>query len=180
MSWRLSQRFGNGCVGRTKETVITFLAVAFAIVTGLGVVKNLGSSVWDPGSSSTEQSGVGRRLAVGFDFSATPETAVVALEQGCGPCIASMPFYRRLSAELAKKGLPLLALFPRNAEQGDFYLQSNGVGFAAVRQAVFGNAGIEGTPTLMIVDRRGVIRRVWLGLLTRRQEREVLNSFAKM
>ena len=45
-----------------------------------------------------------------------------------------------------------------------------------VRQAPIGKTWAAGTPTLLLVDQDGVVKRTWVGKLTSDKEREALDA----
>lgn len=61
-------------------------------------------------------------------------------------------------------------------EDGKKYLQRLGVSVDDVRQADFGAIKVSGTPTLLLVDDKGVVKGRWVGKLLPDQENEVANK----
>lgn len=119
----------------------------------------------------------GTQLSVpGISWADSEETIVLALSDKCKYCTDSAPFYKQLAAETAKRpGVRVVAVFPQDTSAGKKYLDDLGVAVNEVKQATLDSIGVRGTPTLMIVDKSGVVQQSWVGLLKGDRETEVLN-----
>jgi hypothetical protein len=113
---------------------------------------------------------------IGVDWSASDCTLVIAVRPGCGWCTASASFYRELQHLSSNSNLHLLAISPDGVGATRDYLDSLGVRIADVRQVDFEPVGIEATPTLVSVNQKGRITRLWVGKLSPEKEREVFAS----
>jgi hypothetical protein len=110
----------------------------------------------------------------GIDFSRAPTTLVMVLRESCPYCTASMDFYKRL-AESSRRGR-LVVLSSDAPEVMAAYLEQHGFEPDQTLSTA-GPLRIDGTPTLLLVDRDRVIRQSWSGLIERpSQERDVLNA----
>jgi hypothetical protein len=69
-----------------------------------------------------------------------------------------------------------VAVFPQTAEEGRSYLANEGVKILDVRQASFSTIQISGTPTLLLIDENGAVKRVWVGKLSPLEEKKVLSQ----
>ena len=103
------------------------------------------------------------------------QTLLLALSKDCHFCSESAPFYRRLMAEVAATGnARAIAVLPNAPSDARTYLESVGVNAREVKQADLGSIGVWGTPTLILVDGEGRVRRAWIGELGSRGQEEVL------
>jgi hypothetical protein len=109
----------------------------------------------------------------GIDWQKNQKTLLLALSTGCHFCTESGPFYRAIVRE--RGDTRLVALVPQGEDEGQEYLRSLGVGIDEVRHAAFRGMGLTGTPTLLLVDRDGVVSDVWVGALTPNKEEEVIS-----
>jgi hypothetical protein len=120
----------------------------------------------------------GSSLAV-FDFNwpRDKQTLVLILQEGCHFCTDSADFYRRL-ATLARRdaNTRLLAVLPTAVEVSSRYLKELRVPISEIRQSALGRINIAGTPTLLLVNDRGVVTRSWVGQLSREKETEVIEA----
>lgn len=104
-------------------------------------------------------------------------TLVMILSTTCPYCRLSQPFYRQLVAKIPHGMTHIVALFREPPELARAYLSTGGLsGITDVRQAAISSLGATGTPTLLLLDRTGCIRAVWNGILSERQESEVLSA----
>jgi hypothetical protein len=121
----------------------------------------------------------GERIQLpGVDWSAAQHTAVVVLQAGCHFCSESAPFYARLAAAAAARrpAVALVAVMPHDPAQGRSYLDAQKVPIPHLVQARPGSIKVRGTPTILLVDQRGVVTRAWFGKLPPDKEREVLGA----
>jgi thioredoxin-related protein len=112
-----------------------------------------------------------------IDWGKNDRTLLLSLSQGCHFCSASAPFYQRLTQEVSgKKNIGLVALLPQPVNVARDYLNGLGVNVGDVRQVAFDSLGVVGTPTLILVDKQGVVINAWRGQLPSFKEEEVLNQ----
>lgn len=143
-----------------------------AVIGGAAVVL-----AW-AGARYTGQSGpsvVGRQLdaSVGIDFGASSRTLVLFLRSDCVFCRASMSFYRQLASTNASGVRIVVAASAADAGIRR-YLVSENLEPDMVVFAEEGELPVFGTPTLLVVDGKGVVMRSWVGWLDADGEAEVL------
>ena len=68
---------------------------------------------------------------------------------------------------------------PQTPAEAQTYLSGEGVSVDEIRQATLSDLDINGTPTLVLVNRGGVVKRVWLGELPSTKEAEVVTALAQ-
>lgn len=110
----------------------------------------------------------------GVDWAQNEQTLVLALSSACRFCSESAEFYQRLSMEHGKT--KLIAVLPQPVEEGKKYLNGLNVNIDHVRQVSLPSFGVMSTPTLILVNRKGVAINSWVGKLRPDREREVLAS----
>lgn len=110
------------------------------------------------------------------DFSTNDKTLLMALKKDCRFCSESASFYQKLSGIAGEKGIRVIALFPHSVEEGQTYLKGLGVSVAENRQADFAALSVGGTPTLILTDKTGEIKKFWVGMLPPEKEKEVIDS----
>jgi hypothetical protein len=112
----------------------------------------------------------------GFDWSGSNKTVVLALSSKCHFCSESAPFYQRLNDEMAQhRDARLIAVFPQEVGEAKQYLSALGVKIEDVRNATLNSIGVNGTPTLIIIDSKGRIEQSWVGKLSPEREAEVIS-----
>lgn len=110
------------------------------------------------------------------------KTLIIALSPDCRFCTESMPFYRQLIDSRSAGGSDFRVV----AVVGDRdrmwpeqrILQAAGVEVDTMVSADFQSIGIVGTPTLVLVDRRGEALDVWQGKLDEKRQARVRRALA--
>ncbi|MGB7923564.1 MAG: hypothetical protein WCF57_10000 [Pyrinomonadaceae bacterium] len=111
------------------------------------------------------------------DWAKNGQTLLLVLSSDCRYCTASAPFYQRLAdATAGRPDIHLIAIFPQAVEEGQKYLDDLGVSIKEIRQELPGNTGAGGTPTLILVDAHGIVKKSWVGQLSAPEESEVLDQ----
>jgi hypothetical protein len=105
----------------------------------------------------------------------SPKNVVLVLSTTCHFCKESSGFYRKL-VEDCRSHARTVAFFPQTPEEAQAYLRAEDVQVDEVKHADFQSLQIGGTPTLLLVDRNGVVQKVWLGKLSEVKEKEVLDQ----
>ena len=162
---------------RKTETAANVAIVVVAILLVGVVVKN---QSWKP-RRQVQKIAAGTRLSIpDVDWSKRDRTLVIALQQDCAYCSESAPFYRRVVQETRGNArIGLIAVLPQEAGQARDYLHGLGIDIGEVRQIPLRSVGVAGTPTLALVDNKGIVVQSWLGKLSASRESEVLSAVAK-
>jgi hypothetical protein len=112
-----------------------------------------------------------------FNWAGSKQTLVLALREGCHFCTDSAEFYRRLAVVARReKNTRLLAVLPTEIEASSTYLKGLGVPVSEIRKSALGQIKVRGTPTLLLVNNKGVVTRSWLGQLSPEKEVEVIEA----
>jgi hypothetical protein len=105
------------------------------------------------------------------------ETLLLVLRAGCHFCTDSGGFYQRLvKASTTQGSIKVIAVLPGRVEDSRAYLNSVGVPIAEVRQAELHALGVRGTPTLLLVNNKGIVTQSWAGRLAADKEAEVIDA----
>jgi hypothetical protein len=113
----------------------------------------------------------------GIDWAGQEQTLVLVLSTTCRYCTNSAEFYKRVIAESERhRRTRLVAVFPQSQSEALTYLSRLGLTFGTVLQAPPAALGLNGTPTLLLVDRRGKVVRGWNGQLPQAREAEVIEA----
>ena len=120
----------------------------------------------------------GDRLATlpGLDWSQHRRTLVLALNTGCHFCEESMPFYQKLAQTQNpdSDNLRLVAAFPNTAEMVTQFMQHDRLNIRSVAGVSFDKLRVNATPTLILVNSDGQVEQSWVGVLTEREETDLL------
>jgi len=83
----------------------------------------------------------------------------------CGPCRMIMPMLNNLSTRYSAQGLTVLGLSDEPATEARAFAQQTGVAYTlASSPSSVATYGVHSLPTLVFIDRRGVVRRVSVGV----------------
>lgn len=104
------------------------------------------------------------------------KNVVLVLSTTCHYCKESSGFYRKLTEDCRSSHARTVAFFPQTPQEAQAYLKAEDVQVDEVKQANFQSLQIGGTPTLLLVDNKGVVQKVWLGKLPEAKEKEVLDQ----
>jgi hypothetical protein len=121
--------------------------------------------------------------AVGaVDFTKATGTVVLFLRSTCHYCTESMPFYRRLVEAAHAKGskVKLAAVSFEAVSVTRKYLEQHQVGIDDVHTLSTGSTRLNGTPTLLLLDRRGIVQMTMIGKLPPDREDAVLAKIGAM
>jgi len=116
-----------------------------------------------------------------YDWKTHDRTLVLALKQGCRFCDESIPFYRKL-AELEKSNqidAHLIAIFPDDPGAVRQLVDTHQLAVQAFPGIELSQMKVEGTPTLILVDRQGRVSKVWIGQLEAAGQADVVTSISK-
>jgi rhodanese-related sulfurtransferase len=113
----------------------------------------------------------------GATFPESPLTVLLIASPDCTFCRQSAPFYKTLWAHSRKSGIPLYVAVPSKSTAAE-YLRSSGLDKATLVTWKSVGLTVDGTPTLLMIDRTGIIRRSWVGMLKGNKETEVLDLIA--
>ena len=158
------------------EFVANVAVILLAVVIGIVFIKDRLA----PSSPESIEVKVGDKLAKieGWDFGAHNETLMLVLRKGCHFCEDSAPFYQRLVTQQKQSGshAAIIAVFPDAADAAKEVVQSEGLGVQAISGVPLEKLNVNGTPTLLLVDSTGKVLKAWMGMLSPRQELEVIKA----
>jgi len=121
---------------------------------------------------------VGHSFPIQQQWTPYRKTVVLALSVGCRFCSASAPFYRDLAVYAANRRVNIVALLPQNVEDSAAYLKKLGVAINSIQQINFADIKVSGTPTLFVIDNKGVVEKVWEGQLQQNEQSSVLSTIS--
>jgi thioredoxin-related protein len=160
------------------ELIANTVVILLALVIGSVYLKDRFSTV---GPESNEIK-VGDKLPHldGWDWSAHDRTLVLVLRKGCHFCEDSAPFYQRLAAKRHKERskTAIVAVFPDARDSINDVVQLEEMGVRALPGVPLESLKVSGTPSLLLVDGSGTVLNAWIGMLSPKQELEVLTAVA--
>lgn len=167
-------------IARIAEVAANIAIVVVAVV----VVAVLAKQYLWPQQTPKAPPGIaaGTKLSVqGIDWAQNESTLIVALQKGCHFCSESAPFYQQLVNDTKDKtGVKIVAVLPQPLDDARQYLDSIKVPIADVKQEQLSTLGVQGTPTLILVDGHGVVTDSWVGRLPPERQTEVVAKLNKV
>ena len=116
----------------------------------------------------------------GWDWGDHDRSLVLVLKKGCHFCEDSAPFYQRLAAQQQgdRSNTAIVAVFPDAADAVNEVVQAEGLAVHALAGVPLDTLKVSGTPSLLLVDRNGTVLNAWIGMLSPKQELEVMGAMA--
>lgn len=160
---------------RISDKTRRFLEIAANVailVVAIIVVRNLIWARW-PAKQQAESPVIGSRVSLPGVKWDEGTTLVLALQKGCRFCEESWPFYRRLREQRSGSQPRMVAAVPGDKTDIARYLSERGVVVDEIVNASLSDIHVSFTPTLLLVDRSGNVKDVWVGKLDATKETEI-------
>ena len=163
---------------RSVELLVNISIIVVACLLATVLVRNYLLAKPSYVTETNERSEVQAKLSIpGVEFSSTRRTLILALSTTCHFCSESAPFYKQLAKNA--KNMRVIAVIPQELSEGRDYLKGLSVTVDEVRQVSLDTIGVNGTPTLMLLDSSGVVTKRWVGKLTAEGQRDVMDALAE-
>lgn len=155
---------------RHLETAVNISLILLALT----LVVILGKNYLFPDNSSKTLAKGDRLSFSNGKFENRPKTLLLFLRSGCEFCSNSAPFYKQILSETATLAdVKIAAVFSEKDAKAEAYLQGLGLGDVELRRIDFVVAGVTGTPTVVLIDEKGVVKEFWRGFLSPRKRVEL-------
>jgi len=164
------------------EFVANILVVVAIVVVAAVLVKRhvLQEPVNDNSLRQQERILVGMQLNVSnVNWAQNQKSLVFFLKKDCIYCKSIAPFYRQLIESASKSNVKWLAVLPDSIDEGRKYVQSLELPIENVQSGSLSSYRIPATPTLLFVDKDGIVRAVWIGASPSR-EKEIRDELLKL
>lgn len=155
---------------RANIELVAQVAIAIAVLITAGVlVKRTAFS--GPASNRMPGISAGERLSVpNIDWAQNKKSLVFFLKKDCPYCTSSASLYRQIIEDATKRNVKCIAVFPNTLEEARKYLQYIELPIENVYTGPLRDSKIPGTPTVLFVDGSGIVRNVWIGAQTEREQ----------
>jgi hypothetical protein len=158
------------------EVVSNVIIIALAAVWGSMLIR--GYYFYGPRAPQPGVPQVGQSLPVlrGVEWKTHPQTLVLALKAGCPACDDSMSFYRSLIEHIENNdsSTRILAIVPDEPSTLTDYPELLSPVVTFLSGVPLREIHVRATPAILLVDRKGVVQRSWIGRPSRKNERELL------
>mgnify|MGYP003575296088 CR=1 FL=1 len=105
----------------------------------------------------------------GVNYGDREQTLVMFLSSNCRYCTESAPFYSALTARRDAASVRIVAVGTEPQEALSSYLEDHSVRTDNVVTVTPGTFRVRGTPTLVLVNRKGEVHALWRGALRGRE-----------
>ena len=162
---------------RTIELLSDLAVVAIALLLGFMVARSyfLGPEILQ---SSHLKPGQRLEAVKEIPWGSHEQILLLALRRGCSLCEDSIPFYKKL-VDMQTSGAinaEIVAVFPDDSVATREYLESSGLEVRSIPNFRLRKLEISMTPAVLLVNRNGEVLGSWGGLLSPRQEEDLLNA----
>jgi rhodanese-related sulfurtransferase/thioredoxin-related protein len=102
------------------------------------------------------------------------KSLLLFLQSDCQYCTKSANFYGDIAKETAHTSdTKIVAVFSEKDSRFADYLKESDLQNLETRKASFAKMGVDGTPTLVLVNDNGVVQNIWKGMLSPKKQNEV-------
>src|ERR1700687_340929 len=169
----------NSAIIRDRIQTAANIAIILAVcLIGGVIVRDYIAQRTNSRGISSRGISTGTRISVPeIDFARVDRTLLIALRQGCRYCDESAPFYKNILARTKDDpSVHVMAILQQPTEASRKSLEGLGVGVEDVKRVHFSTIGIGPTPTMLLVDRQGTVKRLWVGKLASEKEADVFKE----
>ncbi|MBZ5566210.1 MAG: hypothetical protein LAN64_00010 [Acidobacteriia bacterium] len=157
---------------RRLEVAANILLIIVTIMVGFTLVVNYRAR-----RPVSRPSLTGRELPIhDIAWSDYSRTLVLILRKECRFCRESSPFYRRLVLQAHARHVRVIAILPDSPADARLYLAGEEIAVDCIVQLRANDVRVAGTPTLLTVNRQGVVEKEWVGKVPSEKEEEVIRS----
>lgn len=156
------------------------IVIALAVVVAAGVLVKRNIFPRQPSPENRPRINAGEKLNVpNVNWEQNKKSLVFFLKKDCVFCTSSAPFYRQLLEEASKRKVKSLAILPDSDQEAREYIAYLKLPIDTVQTGSLDTYKITGTPTVVFVDRQGIVRNVWFGA-AREREKEMRDKLVQL
>ncbi len=179
--------------GRRIETAANIFIIVVSVLGSIALARNLIPGMHkeknsafrgvpsQPAKKTVSMNGlappVGSSILLpGVAWRANERTLLLVLSTDCHFCSEGASFYRRVANEASPKRIGVIAAFPQDTGTGKRFLNDLIIPITNIVQTSLDAIHVKGTPTLILLDKKGLVMQTWLGRLPPELEQEVMDS----
>lgn len=110
------------------------------------------------------------------DWARNGKTIVIAVKRDCPHCTASAPFFHQASDEASKNGITIEFVLPDSDQDTTDYLAGINISRQNIHKVPLWKYGFRATPTLLFINREGLIKDIWVGRIDSENWSQVLTK----
>lgn len=109
------------------------------------------------------------------NWAVNEKNLVLAFSTTCRFCLESTSFYKQLTEKVkGQASIKMIAVTPQPTDEVKELFAKQNILVEDVIQTRLSDVSINGTPTLLLIDKNGVVQKVWVGRLSPESEAEVM------
>lgn len=112
-------------------------------------------------------------------FPRAERTVAIVIRESCGYCTSSMPFYRELVAQQRAAAFRFVAVTTDSVAQCEAYLKAHDVAVDDIVVVAPDRLGVQGTPTLLVITKSGVVEHAATGQLDANGQKAVIDLLTR-
>lgn len=156
------------------------VVIAIAVVVTAGVLLKRTVFSGPANGARLPRLTAGERLNIPtIDWAQNDKSLVFFLKKDCPYCTSSATLYRQLMDEASKRNVKCIAVLPNSPEDARKYLHYLELPFENIYTGPLETDKISGTPTIAFVDKNGIVKSVWIGAQSEREE-EMRETLVKL
>lgn len=165
---------------KSLETGANFATIALAGVLGWAVIHGGIARPVATAAAPARQAPapkVGMDLShsrLGINWATNGRTLLIGMQTTCHFCTDSAPFFQKLAA--SSKNTRIVAVLPQSIEDSKQYLAKLAVRADDLKSSPLSEIAVAGTPTMLLVDGKGIVKNVWAGKIPDEQQQAVLSA----
>lgn len=115
-----------------------------------------------------------------YDFGKSARTLLIVMNTECSFCTESIPFYNDIaeSCQNPNNQTQATAVFPNSSDEVRRYVEKQKLREDALESVDLNTLQVSATPTLILIDRNGVVLNFWIGKLSEQDQQEVMKSIS--
>jgi peroxiredoxin len=156
---------------RAVNVAVLVACIAIVFQVGRSALREQALAKPDEPISGTTIKDVG-----GLKFASARSTLILVTHSKCHYCQASLPFYKQLTAAAHAAGVRVVGVSSEDIKVHRDFLEAGGLFLDDVISMKAANIRATGTPTLILVNRQGVIQESWIGQLPADKERHTISA----
>lgn len=118
---------------------------------------------------------IGKKISLA-SVSLAPENVVLGLSTVCHFCQMNTGLYKRLAGMQERGKISVIAVIPQEESEAKEYLAKDGLETNLLAGRSLSDFYINGTPTILLVDSKGIVRKAWMGALNQPQQNKVVDA----
>lgn len=132
-----------------------------------------------PSFAANTTSGERRKV----DFSASEKTVLLVFQADCPACEGIVPLWKDIKLDCDRRHFQIFGISFDNQAKANSFLKGSGLdleSFAGLDASFKNRYGLHETPLTIVIDRAGIVEKLWVGLLDKETGEKARNYFRSL